>query len=72
MYWTKAKTQAAELWRAVAKARGVEPEGKDGLDLRSFMAFLKSKPKAIIEVRTFENPVNGNEVKKNMIKEFVK
>ncbi len=71
VYWTKSKTQAADLWRAVAKARKVEPEGKDGLDLRSFMVFLKSKPKAIIEVRTFENPITGKEVQKNMIKEFV-
>ena len=71
VYWTKSKTQAADLWRAVAKARKVEPEGKDGLDLRSFMAFLKSKPKAIIEVRPFENPITGKVVDKNMIKEFV-
>lgn len=40
--------------------------------MKEFMAFLNSKPKAIIESKEVENPVTGDIIRKNFIKEFIK
>ena len=69
MYYKNSKTQTAELWRIVAEFKGLKAEE---LDLRTFIAFLKSKPTAVIEVQSFKNPVSGKYTDKNIIKEFVK
>jgi len=64
----KGKNQASQLKKVYAKYKKAEPEE---ISLKQFMSFLNSKPKAKIEFKGFENPETGDDVKKNIVVEFV-
>ena len=61
-------SQVTKLLMAYCKFKNKEMEA---VALREFMAFLNSKPKAIIKAEIFTNPEDNTDVKKNMVGEFV-
>ena len=62
------KNQASKLMGVYADYK---KKDLNEVNLREFLAFLNSKPKAVIEGQEFKNPKNEEMVTKNMIKKFV-
>ena len=63
-----AKNQASKLLQAYAKFKGKEARE---VSMKEFLSYLKSKPKARIKAETVKNPTNDEEVKKNLVGEFI-
>ena len=62
------KTQASALLVAYAKYKGRSP---DEITLKELMAFLTTKPKAVIKAMEVTNPQTQAIVKKNFIEKFI-
>lgn len=62
------ENQASKLLGAYADYKG---KNINEVSLKEFMSFLNSKPKAVIEVKEFENPTTGDKIKKNLVGKFI-
>lgn len=61
------KTQAGKLYKIYAEFKNKEPTD---VSLKEFMAFLNSKPTAVIKAEDFTNPEDETTVTKNIIGSF--
>ncbi len=62
------KNQASKLLGVYADYKGKDI---NEISLKEFLAFLHSKPKAVITGEVFKNPETGEEVTKNIVSSFV-
>ena len=62
----EAENQATELKKVYSKFKGKTPEE---VSMREFLMYLKTKPKAVIQSKTFK--YDGKETNKNIVVKFV-